>query len=165
MKHWLLVFIYIVPIIGSFLSMARRLRLLYSFGESLRSLFPDDKVYRRIRDWQKEVSDWFSSHSIRQRTHLERLNLLAGQFEYAFGHLRDYTIGLYMVGMAVYEIMLMVLGYETLYGTHISSVFYHSFFALLSLFTYRRHMATGLRIFEFLRVNPAVHPEEFFNHY
>ncbi|MDO8461790.1 MAG: hypothetical protein Q7S98_02900, partial [Deltaproteobacteria bacterium] len=166
MRDWFLIFIYSVPIIGAAVTMGRRARALYSFGEWFRRLFPDDRFYRRTREWQGLLKEWFQRHSLARYVNVPNLNLSAGKLEYALGHMRDYTIGLYMLGCAVYETTLMVFGYDTLYdGVHFTSVFYHSVFAMLSLFTYRRHILTGLQMGEFLRNNPDVHPQEFFDHY
>ncbi|MBI1909599.1 MAG: 1-acyl-sn-glycerol-3-phosphate acyltransferase [Deltaproteobacteria bacterium] len=165
MRHWLLVLVYIVPIIGALTSMIRRASALYSFGESFRRLLPDDRFYRMTRRWQGWLRQWLQKYSARKYINVEDLNLLAGKLEYALGHTRDYTIGLYMVGVAVFETTLMICGNEALFGVRFTSVFYHTFFALLSIFSYRRHVLTGLQLSEFLRSNPKVHPQEFFDHY
>ena len=156
---------YIVPIIGTVAAIRRRSKAVWSFGDSIRSLFPDDRFYRKIRVWSERYRNWRTTRPVAQYLNLESLNLIAGQIEYAFGHLRDYTIGTYMMGAWVVDLTLMVFGDLHLRGPRFPTLFYHGFFALLSIWTYRRHVAAGLQLTEFMRVNPLVHPQEFFEHY
>lgn len=162
---WLVVLAYIAPIIGALASMRRRSRSLWSIGDSLRKLFPEDRFYRKIKSWENRYKAWRARHVIASYLNLDSLNLLAGRIEYAFGHLRDYTLGIYMMAAFVFDLTLMIFGDYNLRGEQFPSLFYHGFFALLSLWSYRRHVTTGLMMTEFMRVNPHVHPEEFFEHY
>ncbi len=162
---WLVVLVYIVPIVGTLASMRRRARSIWSLGDSLRRLLPEDRFYRLIKRWEGRYQAWRTRHPIASYINTDLLNLTAGKIEYAFGHLRDYTIGLYMMAAFVFDITVMVFGEPIDRGERFPSLFYHGFFALLSLWTYRRHVATGLMMTEFMRVNPLVHPQEFFDHY
>lgn len=162
---WLVVLLYLVPIVGTLVTMRRRVGQIWSLGESLRNLLPDDRVYRRIRGWEERYRSWKVRHPIASYINQDLLNLAAGKIEYAFGHFRDYTIGLAMMGGAVFDLTLMVIGDPWLRSERFFSLFYHGAFALLSLWTYQRHVATGLQMTEFMRVNPHVHPQEFFDHY
>ncbi len=162
---WLVVLAYIVPLIGTLAAMRRRAKALWSFGDSLRKLFPEDRFYRKIKAWEDRYRTWRAKHPIAVYFNLDRLNLTAGRIEYAFGHLRDYTLGVYMMAAWVCDITLMVFGDAHLRGERFPRLFYHGFFALLSIWTYRRHVAAGLQLTEFMRVNPLVHPKEFFEHY
>lgn len=165
MIPWLVVVAYIVPIIGTLASMRRRAKSVWSLGDSLRRLFPEDRIYKKIKNWEGRYGTWRTRYPISAYLNHHLLNLFAGKVEYAFGHLRDYTIGIYMMAAFVFDITLMVFGDISLRGEQFPSLFYHGFFALLSLWTYKRHVATGLMMTEFMRVNPHVHPAEFFEHY
>jgi|GEM_PF-1471929 len=162
---WLVGIVYIVPIIGTLASMRRRAKSVWSLGDSLRRLFPEDRIYKKIKIWEGRYGAWRTQYPISAYLNHHLLNLFAGKVEYAFGHLRDYTIGVYMMAAFVFDITLMVFGDTLLRGEQFPSLFYHGFFALLSLWTYKRHVATGLMMTEFMRVNPHVHPAEFFEHY
>ncbi len=163
--HWLVVLVYIVPLIGTLAAMRRRAQSLLSIGDSLRALFPEDRYYRKIKLWEQRYHAWRTQNPIAAYINLDFLNRVAGKIEYAFGHLRDYTIGVYMMAAFVFDITLMIFGETQTRGEQFPSLFYHGFFALLSLWTYRRHVCTGLMMTEFMRVNPHVHPQEFFEHY
>lgn len=159
---------YLVPIIGTLASMRRRAKTVWSIGDSLRRLLPEDRFYLRTRDLLEKYKTWRTRHPIAKYINHELLNLTAGKIEYAFGHLRDYTIGVYMMAAFVVDLTLMVFAGAAephLRAQRFPSLFYHGFFALLSLWTYRRHVAAGLQMTEFMRVNPLVHPQEFFDHY
>lgn len=162
---WLVVLTYLVPLIGTLAAMRRRAQSLWSIGDSLRALFPEDRYYRKIKKWQEVYKAWRTRNPIASYINLDVLNLIAGKIEYAFGHLRDYTIGVYMMAAFVFDITLMIFGETQTRGEQFPALFYHGFFALLSLWTYRRHVSTGLMMTEFMRVNPHVHPQEFFEHY
>ncbi|QQR81905.1 MAG: hypothetical protein IPJ69_07425 [Deltaproteobacteria bacterium] len=165
MSHWLLVLMYIVPIIGTLASMRRKTLSLISIGDSLRRLLPEDKYYRKVRLWEEKYTAWRTKYPIHSLINLDNLNRFAGKIEYAFGHLRDYTIGLFMMAFFVFDITLMLFGDVETRGQQFPSLFYHGFFALLSLWSYRRHVSAGIMLTEFMRVNPHVHPQEFFEHY
>ncbi|MBI4196634.1 MAG: 1-acyl-sn-glycerol-3-phosphate acyltransferase [Deltaproteobacteria bacterium] len=166
LSPWLVLLIYLVPIIGTISQIWRRMGQIWRIGEGVRSLLPfDDRLYRKIRVWDARFINWKRLHPLTQYTNLRSLNHLAGRIEYATGHFRDYTIGLYMMGTAVYEATLMVSWDPSIRGDLFLSLFYHTVFALLSLWTYRRHVAIGLQMTEFMRINPHVHPQEFFDHY
>lgn len=162
---WLVVLMYLVPIVGTLASMRRRAKSIWSVGDSLRRLFPEDRFYRRIKAWLNRYQSWRTRYPIAAYINLDSLNLAAGKIEYAFGHLRDYTVGVFMMAAFVFDLTLMVFGEVPVRAGQFPSLFYHGFFALLSLWTYRRHVATGLLMTEFMRVNPYVHPQEFFDHY
>src|SRR3989338_3030802 len=163
---WLIVLTYPVRMIGPLASMRRRAKTVWSVGESLRRLLPEDRVYRAIKKWGGSCRAWRGNHPIARYMNEDLLNLGMGKIEYAFGHLRDYTIGVYMMGGFVVDLTLMVsTGEPHLRTQRFPSLFYYGFFALLSLWTYRRHVATGLQMTEFMRVNPHAHPEEFYEHY
>ncbi|MBI3541102.1 MAG: hypothetical protein HY073_03065, partial [Deltaproteobacteria bacterium] len=162
---WLVVLAYIVPLFGTLVSMRRRTRSLWSMGDSLRKLFPEDRYYRKIKLWETRYNSWKDRHPIAHYINSDRLNLAAGTMEYAFGHLRDYTIGLWMMAAFIFELTLMIVGDPDLRSLRFLPLLYHGFFASLSLWTYRRHVSTGLKMTEFMRVNPHVHPHEFFEHY
>lgn len=161
---WLVVLLYAVPIIGTIAQIWRRMGEVWRIGESVRSLLPDDRFYRKIRGWDQRFVAWKRRLHLTEKPLLQVLNLLAGKVEYALGHLRDYTIGLFMMGAFVYDLALMTFwaGFQTV---PFSTLFYHGFFALLTLWTYRRHVTIGLQMTEFMRINPLVHPQEFFDHY
>ncbi len=163
---WLVVLIYLVPIIGTLVSMVRRVGHFWSFSLSLRWFFPEDRFYRKIKAWGGRYNAWKARHPLTSYANLSFLNLLAGKIEYAIGHLRDYTIGVVMMGMFVYTLSRMLFSQDSsIISNRFSSLFYDGFFALLSLWTYRRHVTTGLKMTEFMRGNPFAHPEEFFEHY
>lgn len=162
---WFVVLVYLVPIIGTLVSMRRRGRIIWSFGDSLRALLPEDRFYRKVKGWEARYQRWKERHPLRGYLNVDLLNLFMGKIEYAFGHLRDYTIGLYMMGAFVFNLTLMVIGDSNIRADRFTTLFYYGFFALLTLWTYRRHVAIGLHMTEFLRANPHVHPEEFFEHY
>jgi len=162
---WLVVVMYLVPIIGTLAAIRRRSRAIWSLGDSLRRLFPEDRVYRRIKSWEAVYRNWRTRHPIGSLIDLNRLNLFAGKVEYAFGHLRDYTVGVYMMAAFGIDLTLMLFGSHEARATRFLSMFYHGTFALLSVWTYRRHVSAGLQMTEFMRVNPLVHPREFFEHY
>ena len=162
---WFVVLIYIVAIIATVVSMKRRIGQVWNWGNSFRSLFPDDRLYRKIREWDTRFHAWKKTVRTTHELSLQSLNLLAGKLEYFIGHLRDYTIGLYMMARFVFDLTLMVFGEPALRAERFPSFFYHGFFALLTLWTYRCHVTTGLKMTEFMRVNPTAHPQEFFDHY
>lgn len=162
---WLVVLVYIVPIIGTLISMKRRAASVWSFGDSIRRLFPDDLVYRKIKKFGVSYQAWKNRHPIARFVNLDHLNWSAGVVEYAFGHLRDYTLGAYMMAAFAWDITQMIFGDAVIRGEEFPSLFYHGFFALLSLWTYRRHVSTGLKMTEFMRMNKHVHPSDFFDHY
>jgi 1-acyl-sn-glycerol-3-phosphate acyltransferase len=162
---WLVVLIYIVPIIGTIVSMRRRANQIWSFGKYLRAFLPEDRVYRRIKVWEARYEAWKGKHPLSHYLNLDLLNRYAGKLEYLLGHTRDYTIGLYMMGAFVFNLTLMVIGDANIRADRFTSLFYYGFFALLTLWTYRRHVATGLQMTEFMRANPNAHPGEFFEHY
>ncbi len=163
--HWLLVLMYIVPIIGTFVAMIRRFGSFWSISESIRKLWPSDRFSRKVFGWSDRWRAWRDSHPLANYVNVNQLNYAAGCVEYAFGHLRDYTIGLYMMTAAVVYLTLMVFGSDAYAARYFDRLFYHGFFALLSIWTYRRHVTTGLQMTEFMRANPRVHPQEFFEHY
>lgn len=156
---------YLVPIIGTLASMRRKTLSLISIGDSLRRLLPEDKYYRKVRLWEGKYTAWRTKYPIRSVINLDDLNRFAGKIEYAFGHLRDYTIGLFMMACFVFDVTLMLFGNVETRGLQFPALFYHGFFALLSLWSYRRHVNAGIMLTEFMRVNPHVHPQEFFEHY
>ncbi len=156
---------YLVPIIGTLAAIRRRSKAVWSVGDSLRRLFPEDRFYRRIKAWETVYRDWRARHQIGSLVDLEKLNLFAGKVEYAFGHLRDYTVGVYMMAAFGVDLTLMLFGSHETRANRFLSMFYHGTFALLSIWTYRRHVSAGLQMTEFMRVNPLVHPQEFFEHY
>jgi 1-acyl-sn-glycerol-3-phosphate acyltransferase len=162
---WLVVLIYIVPIIRTFVSMERRAASLWSFGDSLRRLFPEDRFYRKIKKWEVDYRAWKKRHPLASYVNSDQLNRLAGRIEYTFGHLRDYTVGVYMMAVFVFDLTMMIFGDPVSRSDLFPSLFYHGFFALLSLWSYRSHVAAGLQMTEFMRVNPHVHPQEFFENY
>ncbi|MBI2083684.1 MAG: 1-acyl-sn-glycerol-3-phosphate acyltransferase [Deltaproteobacteria bacterium] len=165
MSSWLIVLIYIVPILGTIAQICRRVEQIWNIGKSIRSFLPDDRVFRKLKEWEKRFLSWKFEHPLSQYTNLLTINLWAGKIEYAIGHLRDYTIGLWMMGAFVYDLTVMVLGDPSIRTGRFPTLFYHGFFALLTLWTYRRHVGIGLKVSEFLRVNPQVHPQELFDHY
>ena len=160
-----LIFIYFIPFVGTLVSMKRRVSSLWSWSISLRNLLPDDRFYKKVRLWETQFHQWKQRHSLSNYVHSERLNLTAGKFEYAIGHLRDYTIGLYMMAHFAFTLTLMVFGESTTESRLFPSLFYYGLFSFLSLWTYRRHVTSGIQMTEFMRVNTHVHPEEFFEHY
>ncbi|HEX5035898.1 MAG TPA: 1-acyl-sn-glycerol-3-phosphate acyltransferase, partial [bacterium] len=162
---WLVVVMYLVPLIGTLAAMRRRVKAVWSLGDSLRRLFPEDRFYRWVKRWETGYRNWRAKYRIGSIIDLDRLNLFAGKAEYAFGHLRDYTIGVYMMAAFVTDLTLMLFGSHETRAHRFLSMFYHGTFALLSIWTYRRHVSTGLHLTEFMRVNPLVHPQEFFQHY
>lgn len=162
---WFLVLIYIIPLMGTLVAMIRRVQAVWSIGESLRKLLPVDRFSKKLMEWSDLVRAWRVRHPITNYINVAQLNYVAGTIEYAFGHLRDYTVGLYMMACTVVYLTLMVFGNDLHAARHFDRLFYHSFFALLSIWTYRRHVSTGLQMTEFMRTNPAVHPQEFFEHY
>ncbi len=161
----LIVLIYLVPIIGTLTQMWRRAGQIWNIWNSLRAFFPEDRIYRRLKGWDARFAAWKRRHPITTYASIQHLNLLAGKIEYGIGHLRDYTIGLWMMAAFVYDLTVMVFGSPEIRAGRFQTLFYHGFFALLSLWTYRRHVTTGLQMTEFMRSNPHVHPQEFFDHY
>ena len=83
-----------------------------------------------------------------------------GSLEYVFGHLRDHTLGLVAVTLAAYDLTSIIFG--AAFGL---SQLAHVLVALLSILSYHRHVESGLAMTEFMRVNPTVHPQEFFDRY
>ncbi len=162
---WLVVLMYLVPLVGTLVSMRRRGASLWSMGDSIRKLFPDDRFYVWVKKCESLYNAWKTRHPLTSYLNLDLINLNAGKIEYAFGHLRDYTLGLYMMAAFVFDLTLMVFGDTETRAGQFPPLFYHGLFALLSLWTYRRHVTTGLQMTEFMRVNPHVHPQEFFDHY
>jgi 1-acyl-sn-glycerol-3-phosphate acyltransferase len=162
---WLVIVMYLVPLIGTLAAMRRRVKAFWSLGDGLRRLLPEDRFYRWVKVWEARYRGWRGRHRIGSLIDLDRLNLFAGKAEYAFGHLRDYTIGVYMMAAFVTDLTLMVFGSPEARALRFLPMFYHGTFALLSIWTYRRHVSTGLQMTEFMRVNPLVHPQEFFHHY
>lgn len=71
-----------------------------------------------------------------------------GAAEYLFGHLRDHTFGVVSVFLAAYTQDLAWIAA-----------------AALSFIAYVRHVHAGLAMTEFMRANPTVHPQEFFERY
>jgi 1-acyl-sn-glycerol-3-phosphate acyltransferase len=162
---WLAVVMYMVPIIGTLAAMRRRAKAVWSVGDSLRRLLPEDRFYRWVKKAETRYRDWRARYRIGSIVDLERLNLFAGKAEYAFGHLRDYTVGVYMMAAFGIDLTLMLFGSPETRAHRFLSMFYHGTFALLSIWTYKRHVSAGLQMTEFMRVNPLVHPGEFFDHY
>ncbi|HSA60044.1 MAG TPA: lysophospholipid acyltransferase family protein [bacterium] len=162
---WLAVVMYLVPIIGTLAAMRRRAKAVWSVGDSLRRLLPEDRFYRWVKSVETRYRGWRDRHRIGSIVDLDRLNLFAGKAEYAFGHLRDYTVGVYMMAAFGVDLTLMLFGSHETRAHRFLSMFYHGTFALLSIWTYKRHVAAGLQMTEFMRVNPLVHPQEFFEHY
>jgi 1-acyl-sn-glycerol-3-phosphate acyltransferase len=83
-----------------------------------------------------------------------------GTMEYLFGHLRDHTVGLVAVTLAAYDLTSIVFGAP--FGI---SQLAHVLVAQLSILSHHRHVESGLAMTEFMRVNPTVHPQEFFDRY
>ncbi len=83
-----------------------------------------------------------------------------GSMEYLFGHLRDHTVGLVAVTFAAYDLTSIIFGAP--FGP---SQLAHALVALLAILSYHRHVDAGLAMTEFMRVNPTVHPQEFFERY
>ncbi|MBI2981410.1 MAG: hypothetical protein HYY44_03795 [Deltaproteobacteria bacterium] len=165
MTAWLVVLIYLVPILGTIAQIARRFGQIWNIGKSIRAFLPDDRLFRKFKGWEGRFLSWKFDHPLAKQTNLLTINLWAGKIEYAVGHLRDYTIGLFMMGAFVYDLTVMVFYDPSFRAGRFPSLFYHGLFALLTLWTYRRHVGIGLKISEFLRVNPQVHPQELFDHY
>jgi len=162
---WFLVVIYLIPIIGTAVSLVRRVRSLWSFGGDIRKYIPNNPFSRRMKSWSQAIRAWWGQQSRNKSRHVWPVNIQLGRWEYLFGHLRDYTIGVFMTGGAIFYLTLCLLVGTESVGIYFDRAFYFGFFALLSLFTYRRHVSTGLKMTEFIRVNPTVHPQEFFNIY
>jgi 1-acyl-sn-glycerol-3-phosphate acyltransferase len=93
------------------------------------------------------------------------VNAILGKVEYLFGHLRDYTLGVIMTAGAVFNLTMCLLVKPENVSGYFYDAFYFGVFALLSLYTYRRHVNTGIKMTEFMRTNPWIHPQEFFDHY
>ncbi|MBI2981962.1 MAG: 1-acyl-sn-glycerol-3-phosphate acyltransferase [Deltaproteobacteria bacterium] len=165
MTPWFIVLIYLVPILGTIAQIARRFGQIWNIGKSIRAFLPDDRLFRKFKAWESRFLSWKFDHPLSKYTNLLTINLWAGKIEYAIGHTRDYTIGLWMMGAFVYDLTVMVFYDPSLRAGRFPTLFYHGFFALLTLWTYRRHVGIGLKISEFLRVNPNVHPQELFDHY
>ncbi len=162
---WLVVLVYLIPIVGTVVSWGRKIRSLWSIGGDVRNLIPPNPISRTLKRWSMAIRAWWRSQDLSKRWKVKEINVVLGSLEYLIGHLRDYTIGVVMTGGAVYNLTMSLL----VKPQHVTSYFYDAFyfgvFALLSLFTYRRHVTTGLKMTEFMRVNPWVHPSEFFKHY
>lgn len=165
MSEWVVVLVYLVPMLGTVAQMWRRAGHIWRIGESLRALLPEDRLYRKVREWDTRFVSWKIRHHLASYTNFQRWNLIAGRIEYAVGHLRDYTIGLWMMAAFVFDVTIMIFGDPPLRADRFPRLFYHGFFALLTLWTYRRHVGIGLQMTEFMRANPDVHPQEFFDHY
>ncbi len=162
---WIVVFAYLIPMIGTLVAIWRRAGQIWRIGDTLRAFLPDDRIYRKIRGWDQRFVAWKKRYPLVEQASIQQLNLLCGKLEYAIGHTRDYTIGLWMMGGFVFDLTLMVFGDPVIRAERFLKLFYHGLFALLTLWTYRRHVAAGLQMTEFMRVNPQVHPQEFFDHY
>ena len=89
-----------------------------------------------------------------------RLNRRLGELEYLYGHLRDHTVGVAMVFLAAYDLTRVLFGD----GFDASSVA-HVFGAVLAAAAYQRHVNVGLAMTELMRMNPTIHPQEYFDRY
>jgi 1-acyl-sn-glycerol-3-phosphate acyltransferase len=163
--RWLLALIYIVPIAGTLVAMGRKFRSLWTIGEGVRKRIPHDHLYR----WFNPVKNWIEAkqkeYPLAQYLRFQKINELAGLTEYAFGHLRDFIIGTVMIISASGYLLLTTFAQKELAADNFMQLLYFGTFALLSIFTYRRHVSIGTKMTEFMRVNRYVHPQEFFEHY
>lgn len=163
--RWGIVVLYLIPMIGTIVAMGRRGRSVWTFGRGLRARIPDNPISRQLKRWSHAIRMWWARQALGQRLSVRRVNAEFGRIEYLIGHLRDYTIGVVMMGGVVYNLtMCLLMGPDRLINYFYDAV-YFGVFAGLSLTTYRRHVTTGLKMTEFLRANPHVHPQEFFDHY
>ena len=165
MTPWLVTLIYLVPIVGTITQIWRRAGQIWRIGDALRAFLPEDRFYRKVREWDRQFVAWKRRHPVAQYAEIQSLNRLAGKLEYAISHFRDYTIGLWMMAAFVFDLTLMVVGDPAVRAGRFPQLFYHGLFALLTLWTYRRHVTICLQLTEFMRINPSVHPQEFFDHY
>ncbi len=167
LARWFVVVVYLIPIMGTLINMGRRIRSLWSFGGEVRQHIPKNPVSRTLKKWSAAIRGAWSKFlkqygpSLRVRD----VNAALGKFEYLFGHMRDYTVGVVMTGGAVFNLTMCLLVSSENVSTYFYDAFYFGVFALLSLYTYRRHVNTGLKMTEFMRTNPWVHPQEFFDIY
>src|SRR3989338_6916911 len=162
---WFLVLIYIVPITGTLIATGRKIRSLWTIGEGLRKRIP----HQRISHLKDSLKNWFAEkekrYPLTRYLKIQKINAIAGITEYAFGHLRDFIVGTVLLFTDIGYFFLTSFAKRELMSDHFGAFLYFSTFALLSIFTYRRHVAIGLRMTEFMRVNRLVHPQEFFDHY
>lgn len=165
LTRWFIVVIYLIPLVGTVVAIGRRAQATWSFGRGIRARIPDNPLSRTLKAWSQVIRAWWSRQKLGQRLSVRRVNLELGRIEYRFGHLRDYSVGTLMTaGTVFYLTMCLLVGPEKL-SAYFYNAFYCGFFACLSLATYRRHVDTGLKMTEFMRTNPRVHPQEFFDHY
>lgn len=85
---------------------------------------------------------------------LPSLARYSGSLEYVIGHVRDHTLGLLALGVGLWRL-----------GTGTDAFLAPLGLAVLSYWSYRRHVRVGLQMTEFMRANPLAHPGEFFDHY
>ncbi len=78
----------------------------------------------------------------------------SGGLEYLIGHVRDHTLGPLALGVGLWRL-----------STGAGAPFGPLGLAVLSYWSYRRHVRVGLQMTEFMRANPLAHPGEFFDHY
>lgn len=85
---------------------------------------------------------------------------LCGEIEYALHPFRFYLIGVPLAAFCLFE----ALYFAALGRLHVAPVTAAVLlgFALLNFWTQSRKISTNLRLTEFLRVHPDVHPEDFF---
>lgn len=165
--RWFIVVIYLIPIIGTLVAMGRQVRSLWSFGGGVRDRIPTNPVSRTLKKWSLAIrTNWARfQEKWGSKFRVYEVNAIFGRVEYLFGHLRDYTVGVIMTAGAVFNLtMCMLVNSQSISG-YFYDAFYCGVFALLSLYTYRRHVNAGLQMTEFMRTNPWVHPQEFFDHY
>ncbi len=163
--RWFIVLVYLIPIVGTLVLMGRRTRSAWSFGRGIRKRLPDNPVSRTLKRWSDVIRSWWGRQALGRRLSVRRVNVELGRVEYMFGHLRDYTFGVLMLAGAVFNLTMCLLVSRENIPNYFFDAFYCGIFAGLSLATYRRHVSTGLKMTEFMRVNPWVHPQEFFDHY
>lgn len=165
LTRWLVVLIYLIPIVGTLVAMGRRVRAFWSFGGEIREHIPTNPISCTLKKSADSIRTWWRQKAFGKRFHTERVNAELGRVEYNFGHLRDYTVGVVMTAGAVFSLTMCLLVSSENVAAYFYDAFYFGLFASLSLATYRRHMNIGLKMTEFMRVNPLVHPQEFFDCY
>lgn len=92
---------------------------------------------------------------------LSKLNLFFGIFEYYIGAPRYYVLGLTWIVVFVVHLTLLLIHEVplTLWGI----LLIPSGFLSLNVYASHHQVLTRIRLAEFLRMNPAMHPQSFFN--